>query len=55
MLRRRRCCGKKQLRLKLLEHDDEDTVCKASELQQTTTYPKLKGRTDLKIEGPFSP
>jgi hypothetical protein len=33
MLRRRRSCGKKQLRLKLLEHDAEDTVCEASELQ----------------------
>jgi hypothetical protein len=33
MLRRRRSCGKKQLRLKLLEHDTEDTVHEASELQ----------------------
>jgi hypothetical protein len=35
MLRRRRSCGKKQLWLKLLEHDDEDTVYKASGLQHT--------------------
>jgi hypothetical protein len=33
MLRRRRSCGKKQLRLKLLEHDAEDTVYEALELQ----------------------
>jgi hypothetical protein len=33
MLRHRRSCGKKQLRLKLLEHDAEDTVHEASELQ----------------------
>jgi hypothetical protein len=32
MLRRRRSCGKKQLRLKILEHDAEDTVHEASEL-----------------------
>jgi hypothetical protein len=33
MLRRRRSCKKKQLQLKLLEHDAEDTVHEASELQ----------------------
>jgi hypothetical protein len=33
MLRRRRSCEKKQLQLKLLEHDAEDTVHEASELQ----------------------
>jgi hypothetical protein len=33
MLRRRRSCKKKQLRLKLLEHAAEDTVHEASELQ----------------------
>jgi hypothetical protein len=32
MLRRRRSCKKKQLQLKLLEHDAEDTVHEASEL-----------------------
>jgi hypothetical protein len=33
MLRRRRSYKKKQLQLKLLEHDAEDTVHEASELQ----------------------
>jgi hypothetical protein len=33
MLRHRRSCKKKQLQLKLLEHDAEDTVHEASELQ----------------------
>jgi hypothetical protein len=33
MLRRRRSYKKKQLRLKLLEHDAEDTVHETSELQ----------------------
>jgi hypothetical protein len=33
MLRRRRSCKKKQLQLKLLEHDAEDTIDEASELQ----------------------
>jgi hypothetical protein len=33
MLRRRRSCKKKQLQLKLLEYDAEDTVHEASELQ----------------------
>jgi hypothetical protein len=33
MLRRRKSCEKKQLQLKLLEHDVEDTVHEASELQ----------------------
>jgi hypothetical protein len=32
MLRRRRSCKKKQLQLKLLEHDADDTVHEASEL-----------------------
>jgi hypothetical protein len=32
MLCRRRSCKKKQLQLKLLEHDAEDTVHEASEL-----------------------
>jgi hypothetical protein len=39
MLRRRRSCKKKQLQLKLLEHDAEGAIHEASELQ-----------TDLKIE-----
>jgi hypothetical protein len=47
MLRRRRSCKKKQLQLKLLEHDAEDTVREASELQHIR---RRRVETDLKIK-----
>jgi hypothetical protein len=47
MLRRRRSCRKKQLRLKLLIHDDRSYH---SQSFGVTAYPKMKGQTDLKIE-----
>jgi hypothetical protein len=47
MLRRRRSCRGKQLRLKLLIHDDRSYHSRSFGV---ITYPKMKGRTDLKIE-----
>jgi hypothetical protein len=52
MLRRRRSCRKKQLRLKLLIHDDRSYH---SWSFGVIACPKTKDRTDLKIEWPFSP
>jgi hypothetical protein len=47
MLRRRRSCKKKKLRLKLRIHDDRSYH---SSSIGVIAYPKMKDRTDLKIE-----
>jgi ribonuclease HI len=52
MLRRWRSCRKKQLRLKLSVRNAEGYRSSSFGI---ATYPKMKGRTDLKIEWPFSP